>query len=171
MEARNKELNQKIAKLRQELLQKKPAVEENGELIYNSRFLKMIELCLASKDIIFDTPNVTYDSMVDMKRPVLDKSLYSQAGINSKSKDLFYELTLTRQLFQEESRQVGNSLRKELEVEDDYYTSKPYNRDSEVEHPETTDSFINKPEGSASQSPVQEQQSSKDMPDNSDENT
>lgn len=85
-------------------MQKKPVIEENGEFIYNSRYLKMIELCIASKDIIFDTPNVTYDSMVELKRPVLDPSLYSQAGMNSESKDLFLELTLTRLLFQEECR-------------------------------------------------------------------
>lgn len=54
MQAKHRDLNLKIQKMRQELLQTKPGLEENGEFVYNSKYLKMIELCIQNKELLFD---------------------------------------------------------------------------------------------------------------------
>ncbi len=144
--ARNQELNQKIAKMRAELLQARN--EENGELSYNSKYLKMIEMCLGSKDILFDMNQNTFDTMIEMKRPYVERALYSHNGMSVPAKNLFIELMSLRQTFGEENRTLGNKLRNELELDlDEFYKAERYqtqkNNSSEEQNEENDSQYDN----------------------------
>lgn len=127
---RNQELNKRIIKMRAELLQTRVSLEENGEFIYNSKNLKIIEMCIANKDILFDMNGNTFDTMLELTRPVIDKALYSQHGMSVKAKNLFLELMSLRQIFSEENRTMGNKLKNELEIDlaDFYKVEKHHQR-------------------------------------------
>lgn len=57
--------------------------------------------------------------MIEMNRPVIDRSMMFQPNMSSMNRDIYYELISLKTAFYDENRNLGNQLKNDLDVEED----------------------------------------------------
>jgi len=110
---RNDNLKERVAKMREDMRRTREGITERGDFSYNSKYLKMITMCLENKDELFVMDEAIFDKMIDFRQPQLQHNLDFALMQPDRAK-VYKQLLTLREIFADEVMYFGNDLKSDL---------------------------------------------------------